>query len=197
MARGENGTPDKPGGGDGTPVRALDVRSLRELVAKSARVAAPIEVDRPYAEALRNSVDWLWQTDPDFNLTYVSRPLDDRSDERLPGESWLGRSLLSLAEAEAEEATPSPLLVALRERRAFRDCTVEWTSEDQQRVRRAYRVTLCRVPENAELKASQQFVDRYRTAAASPDTDPATLTQEAWAAFARTLLVRNEFLFVE
>lgn len=119
--------------GEGARGASLDVRSLRELVARSAGAAPAIAVDRPYAEALRNSVDWLWQTDADFKLTYLSRALDESRDG--PTESWLGRSLLSLAECEADEATPSPLLVALRERRAFRDCTVEWTSEAEQRVR--------------------------------------------------------------
>ena len=121
--------PQNPGG----DAKALDVRSLRDLVASSAAAAPPIAIDRPYAEALRNSVDWLWQTDADFNLTYVSHPLERGLD--WPGETWLGRSLMSLAGSEADEATPSPLLVALRERRAFRDCAVEWTSETQQRVR--------------------------------------------------------------
>ena len=102
MTSGENGTPEKPGGDERRPVRGLDVRSLRDLVASSACAAPPIAVDRPYAEALRNSVDWLWQTDANFNLTYVSRPLDQTKDGlgSGPGESWLGRSLLSLAGRE-------------------------------------------------------------------------------------------------
>ena len=133
MTTGENRAPETLRRGDGAHVGSLDVRSLRDLVASSAGAAPAIAVDRPYAEALRNSVDWLWQTDADFNLTYVSRALEESRDG--PTESWLGRSLLSLADCEADEATPSPLLVALRERRAFRDCTVEWTSEAEQRVR--------------------------------------------------------------
>ena len=133
MTTGENRAPETLRRGDGAHVGSLDVRSLRDLVASSAGAAPAIAIDRPYAEALRNSVDWLWQTDADFNLTYVSRALEESRDG--PTESWLGRSLLSLADCEADEATPSPLLVALRERRAFRDCTVEWTSEAEQRVR--------------------------------------------------------------
>ncbi len=169
MTTGENGTPEKPGGDDRTPVGALDVRSLRDLVASSASAAPPIAVNRPYAEALRNSVDWLWQTDADFNLTYVSRTLDRSLDG--PGESWLGRSLLSLADSEADDATPSPLLVALRERRAFRDCAVEWTSETQQRVR--FRLT--GLPFDDE--ASGEFAGFRGTASAS--SEPAEDIQTA------------------
>ena len=171
MASGENGTPEKPGGGDRAPVSALDVRSLRDLVASAASAAAPITVDRPYAEALRNSVDWLWQTDKDFNLTYVSRALGEGGESSGPGESWLGRSLLSLADAEADEATPSPLLVALRERRAFRDCTVEWTSEAQQRVR--FRLTGLPFAD----EATGAFAGFRGTASAS--SDPAEESQTA------------------
>jgi len=171
MARRENGTLEKPGGGDRAPVTALDVRSLRELVASAASAAAPLAIDRPYAEALRNSVDWLWQTDKDFKLTYVSRPLDEGEDGSGPVDSWLGRSLLSLADAEADEATPSPLLVALRERRAFRDCTVEWTSEAQQRVR--FRLTGLPFTE----EATGAFAGFRGTASAT--SDPAEETQTA------------------
>ena len=169
MTTGENGTPEKPGGDDRAPVGALDVRSLRDLVAGSASATPPIAVNRPYAEALRNSVDWLWQTDADFNLTYVSRTLDRSLDG--PGESWLGRSLLSLADSEADDATPSPLLVALRERRAFRDCAVEWTSETQQRVR--FRLT--GLPFDDEK--SGEFAGFRGTASAS--SVPAEETQTA------------------
>jgi signal transduction histidine kinase len=165
MTTGENGMPQNPGG----DAKALDVRSLRDLVASSAAAAPPIAIDRPYAEALRNSVDWLWQTDADFNLTYVSHPLDRGLD--WPGETWLGRSLMSLAGPEADEATPSPLLVALRERRAFRDCAVEWTSETQQRVR--FRLT--GLP--FENKSSGAFAGFRGTASAT--SEPADETQTA------------------
>jgi signal transduction histidine kinase len=142
MTKGDSGTPETPrssekpqtaGSGERASVGTLDVRSLRDLVASAAGAQPPATIDRPYADTLRNSVDWLWQTDAEFNLTYVSRPLDEGGDG--PRESWLGRSLLTLADQEADEATPSPLLLALRARRAFRDCTVEWISEADERVR--------------------------------------------------------------
>ena len=176
MTTGENGTPEKParaGGAVRAPGGTLDVRSLRDLVASSASALPPIAIDRPYAEALRNSVDWLWQTDADFNLTYVSRTLDPSPDGPGSGaaESWIGRSLLSLADSEADDATPSPLLVALRERRAFRDCAVEWTSEAEQRVR--FRLT--GLPFDDE--ASGEFAGFRGTASAS--SEPADETQTA------------------
>ncbi len=161
--------PQNAGGDVKASGRALDVRSLRDLVAASVAAAPPISMNRPYAEALRNSVDWLWQTDAEFNLTYVSLPLD-RGPE-WPGETWLGRSLLSLADSEADEATPSPLLVALRERRAFRDCAVEWTSETEQRVR--FRLT--GLP--FEDEASGAFAGFRGTASAS--SEPAGESQTA------------------
>ena len=92
------------------------------------RPASPV-----YAEVLRQTVDWIWQTDAELNLTYVSRPLDDDPRDSLAG--WVGRSLRALAAAEGDVAMPSPLLMALEERRPFRDCPVQWTTSDERKVR--------------------------------------------------------------
>jgi len=69
--------------------------------------------------------------------------------------------------------------------------------DDQQRLRRAYQLTLCRPPGDSELEVSQRFVDRYQAAAVQSGTAAGDAEKQAWSALARTLLVRNEFLFVE
>ncbi len=91
------------------------------------------EISRSYTDILRSSVDWLWQTDADLNLTYISHSLAD--EDSGPVTAWVGHSLLGVTRSEAGDATPSPLLLAVREHRPFRDCTVEWTSEQQQTLR--------------------------------------------------------------
>ena len=95
----------------------------------SLRIALPSS----YADVLRDSVDWLWQTDAELTLTYISHPLAEEPEG--PSQIWLGRSLAGLADSEAVLSTPSPLLTALKERRAFRDCVVDWTPDQERTVR--------------------------------------------------------------
>ncbi len=112
-----------PGG-----VEALPFADAGPGERRPPRPASPV-----YAEMLRQTVDWIWQTDAELNLTYVSRPLDDDPRDSLA--AWVGRSLRALAAAEGDVAMPSPLLMALQERRPFRDCPVQWTTSDERMVR--------------------------------------------------------------
>lgn len=59
----------------------------------------------------------------------------------------------------------------------------------EERIRLAYDLALLRSPSSEEVQAAQRFLTIYRDATGSEST--------AWSAFARTLLTRNEFLFVD
>jgi hypothetical protein len=63
--------------------------------------------------------------------------------------------------------------------------------EDAARVEWAYQVALARRPSAAEVREALDFVRRYRELLGRAEQ------QQPWEAFARTLLARNEFLFVD
>jgi len=64
--------------------------------------------------------------------------------------------------------------------------------EEPGRIRLAYETTLARLPSAEEEAAVGRFLQEYRGRAKGPQAETA-----AWAALARTLFARNEFLFVE
>jgi len=65
------------------------------------------------------------------------------------------------------------------------------------RTELAYRTTLARRPDDAEVAACHRFIDRYRTGLAATATPADQHELLAWAAFARTLFASNEFLFID
>jgi signal transduction histidine kinase len=117
---------------DADPLKPATVETLPPPEAAPGERRPPGPVSPVYAEMLRQTVDWIWQTDADLTLTYVSRSLSEHPQDSLGG--WVGRSLGALAAAEGDVAMPSPLLLALEERRPFRDCPVQWATGDERKV---------------------------------------------------------------
>ncbi len=72
-------------------------------------------------------------------------------------------------------------------------------SSTETRLRRAHRMTLAREITKKEIGAAEQFLNDYRAALRGADDKGVTAEAEleSWAAYARTLLVRNEFLFID
>ena len=68
---------------------------------------------------------------------------------------------------------------------------------DAARVDRAFEVSLGRPPAASEQKRSLEFLAAYRNELKAADGPTAQKEKMAWAAFARTLFARNEFLFVD
>ena len=65
------------------------------------------------------------------------------------------------------------------------------------RVQSAFEECFARLPDGPESKRSLLFIERYEAGLADSTEQPDNPTHEAWAAFLRTLLTRNEFLFLE
>ncbi|MCA9179392.1 MAG: PSD1 domain-containing protein [Planctomycetales bacterium] len=72
---------------------------------------------------------------------------------------------------------------------AFAHRLLRTANSAPQRVEHAYSLALGRAPTSDELNASLDFVAKYAAASGSDHA--------AWSALARTLLTRNEFLFVD
>jgi Protein of unknown function (DUF1553)/Protein of unknown function (DUF1549)/Planctomycete cytochrome C len=71
------------------------------------------------------------------------------------------------------------------------------SAEDEARIKRAYAEALARPPSAAEMQAGLTFLERYRSGLAAAGVLADDRPAQAWAGFARTLLTRNEFLFVD
>jgi hypothetical protein len=69
--------------------------------------------------------------------------------------------------------------------------------DDRERLVLAHEMALARKPVAAEIEEGLEFLRRYRELLRSTSIPAMEHEKQAWAALARTLLVRNEFLFVE
>jgi len=70
-------------------------------------------------------------------------------------------------------------------------------SDDGERIKLAYRMALGREADDEELGQGLNFLAGYRRRLAADDVAAERQAELSWAAYARTLLIRNEFLFVE
>ncbi|OAI52908.1 hypothetical protein AYO44_04470 [Planctomycetaceae bacterium SCGC AG-212-F19] len=70
-------------------------------------------------------------------------------------------------------------------------------TDDGGRINLAYQFALGRPPSTDELRDVGQFLDAYRQRLATPGVAATPTEGRPWAALARTLFARNEFLFVE
>jgi hypothetical protein len=68
--------------------------------------------------------------------------------------------------------------------------------DDARRIALAHEMALGRSPTPDEIRRTLDFLDAYR-AAVSRDEPGTDVESAAWSALARTLLIRNEFLFVD
>ncbi|MCA9089725.1 MAG: PSD1 domain-containing protein [Planctomycetaceae bacterium] len=78
---------------------------------------------------------------------------------------------------------------------AFADQVVKSASSEQERIQQAFQISLCREATPEEQSEAATFLTRYR--ALLPAESPAQQELAAWSALARTLLTRNEFLYVD
>jgi len=78
---------------------------------------------------------------------------------------------------------------------AFAGRIVILSKDERDRIRLAYETALARPPLEAEYEEVSRFLKTYRER--RKGVAVAVAEREAWTAFARTLLARNEFLFVQ
>jgi mono/diheme cytochrome c family protein len=79
----------------------------------------------------------------------------------------------------------------------FADRLLATTADDPRRLASAFQNALGRPPAAPEQERSARFLADYRHALSSAGVSAADRERMAWAAFARTLFARNEFLFVD
>jgi hypothetical protein len=70
-------------------------------------------------------------------------------------------------------------------------------ADEPQRIRLAYEIALTREPTADDLAADQAFLAQYRQSLATSNIPADQRELAAWNALVRTLLTRNEFLFVD
>jgi hypothetical protein len=70
-------------------------------------------------------------------------------------------------------------------------------STTRERINFACTLALGRTTVPEEMESSERFIERYRATLEALKTPADRIDRLTWAAFARTLLTRNEFLFVE
>jgi hypothetical protein len=70
-------------------------------------------------------------------------------------------------------------------------------ADESGRITLAYQLALGRLPTTEEVRDVTDFVGSYRQHVTTTGVPAAPAERRAWAALARTLLARNEFLFVE
>jgi cytochrome c553 len=69
--------------------------------------------------------------------------------------------------------------------------------DDTGRLILAFKMALARPPSVEETQETRAFLDRYRELLRDAGVPPAEHEERTWSALARTLLTRNEFLFVD
>jgi hypothetical protein len=69
--------------------------------------------------------------------------------------------------------------------------------DDPGRIALAFRTALGRLPTVEEDREVTEFLARYRDRLAARGVGGSALEAQCWSALARTLVARNEFLFVD
>ncbi len=81
--------------------------------------------------------------------------------------------------------------------RAFASRLLARKTDRTGRIQSAWQLALGRPAGTAELERATRFLDDYLRALAESGTAQEKRLQAAWSGLARTLLIRNEFLFVD
>ena len=79
----------------------------------------------------------------------------------------------------------------------FAERLIAAAREEQQRITCAFQWALARPPDSNEQERSAAFLASYRRELVSCGVSATEIQRVAWAAFARTLFARNDFLFVD
>ncbi len=81
--------------------------------------------------------------------------------------------------------------------RALAERAIRAASDEPGRAAFAWRTTLGRTPSDEEAAEALAFLERLRASSSGQDKPAAEAELAAWSALGRTLLTRNEFLFVD
>jgi hypothetical protein len=70
-------------------------------------------------------------------------------------------------------------------------------TDEAARVELAWQISFGRPPQDDEIADATEFLTKYAEALAGSDLSQESIAAKAWSALARTILTRNEFLFVD
>ncbi|HEX4073380.1 MAG TPA: DUF1553 domain-containing protein, partial [Planctomycetaceae bacterium] len=79
----------------------------------------------------------------------------------------------------------------------FAERLVARSANENQRIEAAFEQAFARPPDAEEREQSAQFLATYRRELAPSESAAEGIVKMSWAAFARTLFARNEFLFID
>jgi hypothetical protein len=185
--------------------RRLEAEALRDAM---LAVSGALDRTTPGPHPFPSPQDWGFTQHGPFAAVYET---DRRSvylmTQRLKRHPFLG--LFDGADANASTARRpvttvptqalfmmnSPFVHAQATRFAARVTTP--TADVPARVALAYKLALAREPSAEEIDRSTEFLEQYRQQLAAARVPAGEIDAQAWAAFARTLLVSNEFVYVD
>ena len=87
---------------------------------------------RRYEDFLRSTVDWLWETDAQGRLSYVSSPVALKLG--IPAQVLTGRPLLDLGQSRPDRRHPEDLARVFPERRPFRSAPFVMRSAQKREI---------------------------------------------------------------
>ena len=79
----------------------------------------------------------------------------------------------------------------------FAERLIAKSTNESQRIASAFEQAFARPPDAEEREQSAQFLATYRRELAPSESTAEGIVKMSWAAFARTLFARNEFLFID
>jgi hypothetical protein len=81
--------------------------------------------------------------------------------------------------------------------RSFAKRLIEISSDDNERLRKAYQLALARNPEPAEVESGRQFLASVTRQLRSNGSPAGDIEREAWQAMTRVLFRLNEFVYID
>ncbi len=188
------------------PRRRLDAEVVRDSMLTLSR---NLDRERGQGHPFPASNTWGFTQHSPFYAVY---PSNKRSvylmNQRLKRHPYLalfdGPDPNASTAVRTETTTPTQALYLMnsefvhQQAKAFALHLIVSEGDQRRRIERAYLESFSRKPSSEEMDESLSFLSEFKEAFLELKKEPALkVEQEAWASFCRTLLTRNEFLFVD
>jgi hypothetical protein len=186
------------------PMRRLDAEALRDaMLAVSGKLDPGMGGPHPFPPVER----WGFTQHAPFSAVYET----NRRSVYLMTQRLKRHPFLALFDgADTNASTPQRLVTTVptqalflmndpfvhQQAEAFAARILSGAKEERERIRSAYERALARPPQASEYEEVGRFLQAYRNRRLSAGSAAERAERDAWAAFARTLLARNEFMFV-
>ena len=188
-----------------SPRRRLDAESLRDAI---LTVSGELQTARPGAHPFPEIHTWGWTQHDAFKEVY---PSNHRSvyvmTQRLKRHPFLGlfdgpdtntttaRRSESIVPPQALFLMNNPWVRSQAEKFAVR--LIAETPKLSSRLKRAYQLSLGRLPHSAEILHAESYLQAYSQQLRDTAAPQKRIETEAWTSFARILFSSNEFLYLD